>query len=209
MTDPPLPLSPTTTQDWHEIFAKSGEAYFFGREPSELARVALQFWKERQGEEHVPLLDLGCGEGRDAVYYAQHGFPVTAVDGAASALEKTRRLAQEVGVTLHTTLQDIREYRLPETLPFLHANNSLQFLGEIAPSVLHDWQQRTPSGGFHALSVFTTQCVAKREGIFCMEPHALRDAYADWNTLYYAEEMIWREPSQKYLSFAKIVAVKR
>jgi 2-polyprenyl-3-methyl-5-hydroxy-6-metoxy-1,4-benzoquinol methylase len=35
-------------------------------------------------------LDLGCGEGGDAVWLAQQGWRVTAVDVSATALDRTR-----------------------------------------------------------------------------------------------------------------------
>jgi SAM-dependent methyltransferase len=39
-------------------------------------------------------VDLGCGSGANAVFLAQHGFDVTGVDFAASALAKAARLAE-------------------------------------------------------------------------------------------------------------------
>lgn len=50
---------------------------------------------------HLPsgyALDLGCGEGADAVWLAEHGWQVTAVDFAAPALARGRRAARERGV---------------------------------------------------------------------------------------------------------------
>jgi SAM-dependent methyltransferase len=43
-------------------------------------------------------LDLGAGEGRNAIWLAQHGWRVTAVDFADVALDRGRRLAAEAGV---------------------------------------------------------------------------------------------------------------
>lgn len=43
-------------------------------------------------------LDLGCGEGGDAVHLARLGWSVTAVDISSTALERTRRAAEEAGV---------------------------------------------------------------------------------------------------------------
>lgn len=43
-------------------------------------------------------LDLGCGEGGDAVYLAKTGWQVTASDVAPTPLERTRRHAEESGV---------------------------------------------------------------------------------------------------------------
>jgi 2-polyprenyl-3-methyl-5-hydroxy-6-metoxy-1,4-benzoquinol methylase len=43
-------------------------------------------------------LDIGCGTGSDAVYLAEQGWAVTAVDGVGQALSKARARAQSRGV---------------------------------------------------------------------------------------------------------------
>ncbi|QIM22492.1 methyltransferase domain-containing protein [Phycicoccus sp. HDW14] len=43
-------------------------------------------------------LDLGCGEGGDAVHLARLGWSVTAVDISATAVERTRAAAEAAGV---------------------------------------------------------------------------------------------------------------
>jgi SAM-dependent methyltransferase len=43
-------------------------------------------------------LDLGCGEGADAIWLARRGWQVTAVDISAVALERARKHAAEAGV---------------------------------------------------------------------------------------------------------------
>ena len=54
-------------------------------------------------------LDLGSGEGRNAVWLAEGGWRVTAVDFSSVALDKARRLAQARGVTVRWELQDLRD----------------------------------------------------------------------------------------------------
>lgn len=44
-------------------------------------------------------LDLGCGEGGDALWLAEHGWRVTAVDIAGTAVERGRAAATERGIT--------------------------------------------------------------------------------------------------------------
>jgi SAM-dependent methyltransferase len=56
-------------------------------------------------------LDLGCGEGRNAVWLAERGWRVTAVDFSAVALDKGRGLAQARGVGVDWVLEDLRGYR--------------------------------------------------------------------------------------------------
>lgn len=43
-------------------------------------------------------LELGCGTGTNAIYLAQRGFDVTAVDAAPLAIETARRKTTEAGV---------------------------------------------------------------------------------------------------------------
>lgn len=51
-------------------------------------------------------IDLGAGEGRNAVWLAQRGWDVTAVDFSAVGLEKARAMAAEAQVPLATVAQD-------------------------------------------------------------------------------------------------------
>ena len=53
------------------------------------------------------VLDLGCGEGRDSVFFAQRGFNVTGVDVARSGLAKAERLARGRGVRVRWVCGDI------------------------------------------------------------------------------------------------------
>src|SRR5690606_3611314 len=45
-------------------------------------------------------LDVGCGEGADAVWLAQRGWQVTAVDVSQVALERAREAGERAGVTV-------------------------------------------------------------------------------------------------------------
>lgn len=58
-------------------------------------------------------LDLGCGEGRNAVWLADRGWTVTGVDFSEVGLEKARRLAEARGVTVEWVLADLRAYEAP------------------------------------------------------------------------------------------------
>ncbi|MCW9017291.1 MAG: methyltransferase domain-containing protein, partial [Kangiellaceae bacterium] len=52
-------------------------------------------------------LDLACGSGRDAVYLAQNGWKVTAIDYLAGALAKTHNLARRNEVAIETMQLDL------------------------------------------------------------------------------------------------------
>lgn len=56
-------------------------------------------------------LDVGAGEGRNAVWLAQRGWRVTALDVSGTALARAARRATEEGVELECVEADWREYR--------------------------------------------------------------------------------------------------
>jgi cyclopropane fatty-acyl-phospholipid synthase-like methyltransferase len=52
-------------------------------------------------------IDLGSGTASNCIYLAQHGFEVTGVDYAKSAVEKGRRMAQAAGVEVDFHVDDL------------------------------------------------------------------------------------------------------
>jgi len=55
-------------------------------------------------------LDIGCGEGRNAVWMATKGWAVTGVDFSSVGLEKARQLAEAQAVEVEWVLADLRTY---------------------------------------------------------------------------------------------------
>lgn len=58
-------------------------------------------------------LDLAAGQGRNAVWLAEQGWQVTAVDFSAVGLERAAELARVRGVELSLVRADVREWRPP------------------------------------------------------------------------------------------------
>jgi SAM-dependent methyltransferase len=55
-------------------------------------------WVADRLEPRQHVLDVGCGNGRDSVYFAEQGHRVTALDGTSRARRLARRLATEHSV---------------------------------------------------------------------------------------------------------------
>ena len=55
-------------------------------------------WVADRLEPRQHVLDVGCGNGRDSVYFAEQGHRVTALDGTPLARRLTRRLAAQHSV---------------------------------------------------------------------------------------------------------------
>ncbi len=54
-------------------------------------------------------LDLACGRGRNALWLAEHGWDVTAVDGAHVAIEILRSRALERGLKINAVVADLEK----------------------------------------------------------------------------------------------------
>lgn len=83
--------------------------YIYGTEPN--AFLAAQAEHLQPG---WTALCVGEGEGRNAVWLAQRGLHVLAVDFAPTGLEKAQALAAEKGVAVATELADLRHWDWPQ-----------------------------------------------------------------------------------------------
>jgi SAM-dependent methyltransferase len=54
-------------------------------------------------------LDLACGAGRNALWLAERGWSVTAVDGSPAAIELVRRRASARGVNVNAQVADLEK----------------------------------------------------------------------------------------------------
>jgi len=89
-------------RNWDERYRDPD--YVYGTEPNRyLVSVIDQIPRGK-------VLCLCEGEGRNAVYLAQQGCDVTAVDASPVGLEKAQRLAAERGVDIHTVVSDLAHF---------------------------------------------------------------------------------------------------
>ena len=58
-------------------------------------------------------LDLACGTGRNAVWLAQQGWSVTAIDAAPAAIETLRDRASKLGVNVDARQADLQQGQYP------------------------------------------------------------------------------------------------
>jgi SAM-dependent methyltransferase len=58
-------------------------------------------------------LDVGCGEGADAIWLARRGWTVTAIDVSDVALSRAREAAELAGATVEWVCGDVLQTRFP------------------------------------------------------------------------------------------------
>lgn len=103
-------LEPTSAgldeaSEWDERYVAS-ERVWSGRPNSVLVSEVASLEPGR-------ALDIGCGEGADAVWLAQHGWDVTGLDVSGVALERAQAHALEAGAEVGWVHSGLVEAELP------------------------------------------------------------------------------------------------
>jgi SAM-dependent methyltransferase len=97
-------------QQWQDAFLEMPE--MFGSEVSSPAWKAAELFKE---EGKTSVLELGCGQGRDTIWFARNGFHVSALDYSTQGLEAIDKKARELELS-RLIVSHIHDVRTP--LPF-------------------------------------------------------------------------------------------
>lgn len=89
--------------DWNARYAATDLVW--GAEPNRFVVAELE-GRPPQGR----ALELACGEGRNAIWLAEQGWTVTAVDFSDVAIERARKLAERRGVEVDWLCADLTSF---------------------------------------------------------------------------------------------------
>lgn len=99
-----MPAKPPRSQpdDWNDCYVN-------GFLPWDSGIIDRNLQRTLDAGEVAPrtVLELGCGSGTNAVYLAQRGFTVTAVDFAPTAIEQAEAKARAAGVNVQFLCEDV------------------------------------------------------------------------------------------------------
>jgi len=163
--------------EWNERFARGEELH--GGIPSPPLPAAV---------EGVPpglALDLACGAGRHAIFLAERGWRVLALDGSQAAIERMLAQARERGVAgrIAARVADLEAQGLALTVAaydlvcdfyFLHRPLFEQIRGAVRP------------GGLFAAALHVRSS-PEEKGRFLLKPGELAAAFAGWTILHHRE----------------------
>lgn len=91
---------------WQSTYSE--EPYLYGESPSYGARKAAMLFR---AEGVKRILELGCGHGRDTLYFAKNGMAVHAVDFSRTAIEAMTKRAHALSLSESITslCHDVRK----------------------------------------------------------------------------------------------------
>ncbi|MBN2239289.1 MAG: methyltransferase domain-containing protein [Dehalococcoidales bacterium] len=174
----------TKTPFWEESYKRQGKLDTFGGgKPSRDVVTAASFLKPG-----MKALDLGCGEGRNAVYLAQQGFITTASDISESGIEKLDSVCAELQLDITTSACDMREFIFKEPFDLIVNQGCLHLIRREEWQVLIDrMKEYTVPGGYHSIGVFTDTVPEPEDqrglmvGLF--KEGELLEQYRDWEII--------------------------
>jgi len=188
-------------------------SYYWGVKPS---LSCFEVLKRMPPDRRIRLLDIGCGEGRNAVFFARNGYQVTAFDVSERGVEKTRRLAEQAGVQVELFQADINAFRLSERFDVLFSTGVLHYIPQaLREEVLENYKAFTSSGGLNVFTVFVKKPFVRKAPDAEQTAHKwisgeLFTHYHDWRIEYCTEEIFdcnsGRKPHQHAVN--RMIAVK-
>lgn len=110
MTNTLCQVTDTERANWQTFYAdRSRRCPFFVLAPDE----SLVEWVQLGYLQPGRALDIGCGNARNSIYLAKHGFTVDAVDQSASAIDWAREEVSKAEVSVSVHCMSIFEFQAP------------------------------------------------------------------------------------------------
>jgi tellurite methyltransferase len=138
------------TSFYEEDYRK--DEYFWGVTPSDMCLKVLELLPP---ERPLKLLDIGCGEGKDAVFFARCGYEVSAFDISEAGLGKAKRFAEKARVPVRIFRANLWDYRLTERYDVLYSSGVLHYIKpELRDEIMGNYKLHVNEGGLAAFHVF-------------------------------------------------------
>lgn len=136
----------------------------------------------------LKVLDIGCGEGKDAVFLARNGYIVSAFDATEKGIEKGKELAGRYGVDVDFFKANIEDFRLKDDYDIILCSGVMHFVKpEFRDDIFRNIKEHTTLNGIHAMNIFVEKSFIavpenKKNGIdrFRWKSGEIFMQYHDW-----------------------------
>ena len=179
-----------TAKQYNERYANS--SLYWTSRPSDICYKVLKLLPP---DRPLRLLDVGCGEGRNAIFFARSGYKVDAFDISQKGVDKTARFAEQAGVKVNAFQASVTEYRLAKPYDILFSSAVFQCLPEaMRPEMFEHYKAFTTPGGLNVFSVFVKKPFIAPAPDGDANSHPWRSGelltyYHDWKIEFCSEEI--------------------
>ena len=101
----------------------------------------------------MSVLNIGCGEGNTAIFFARNGYIVSACDTSDKNLEVAKKSAEKFGLEINFFNADIMNYKIETKFDIIFASGALQYLPpKERPRIFRMFQAQTNPGGLNVVN---------------------------------------------------------
>ena len=139
-------MPPDAKQCWDDVYKTRKMVA-----PLVFTEKVVRYLKDQPG---ASILDLGCGDGRDALYFSQNGFSVTAIDFSKEAIARLKKADDSITAQV----MDILHMDFPEhSFDAVFAHLSLHYFDDpTTRAVFHAVHRMLKSGGYFFIACKST-----------------------------------------------------
>ncbi len=130
----------------HNIKMATDYEQFYRSNPNGLGNPTKEFvdFFDSQKARNLKVLDVGCGQGRDALFIARKGHAVTAVDQSSAGIKDIEQVVKSEQLNIATKVADIRNFNWSGAFDVIVVDRTLHMLKpEERIKVLSDLMQIT------------------------------------------------------------------
>lgn len=135
------------------------------------------------------IIDIGCGEGQNAFYFAKQGFSnVEAFDISESAIAKLKRRCIKENVHLNAFTADLTTYRFERNYDLIMSFGTLHFVKKpYWKAFINKAKENTNIGGIHIMQIFTDTVPVSEDiapiAVGLAKDNEIKELYNDWEIL--------------------------
>jgi SAM-dependent methyltransferase len=89
---------------WNKVYSE--DSSFFGEGPSDFAKKCYEYFLQNKV---TKILDLGCGQGRDSIFFSLNNLEVYAVDSSIVATEGIHKFNENNYQQINVKCIDVRQ----------------------------------------------------------------------------------------------------
>lgn len=198
--------------DFWENYFKDDSTFLFGSAPN---KTIVEY--EHLFNKEWNVLDVGCGDGKNAFYLAKQGFEnIDAFDISKTAIEKIERLCCNENININTYVTSVSEFEFKKRYDLIMSFGVFHFMPKDEwKEFIKEAQNNTTVGGIHIIQLFNDNIAPTSDiapyAIGMAKDGEIKKMYEDWEIIEYFSYTFDDEhpgvPSHKHAS-NKIVVRK-
>ena len=99
------------------------------------------------------VLEIGCGYGEAAVFFARNGYIVSAFDISSAAVKKAEELAKNAGVNVNFFCADLLTYKIESKFDIIYSSGAMNYVPPADRKKFFEMlQANTAVGGINAIN---------------------------------------------------------